>query len=84
MSDLPEILPLPVTSDFSKSETNLLTSSGFSGGTRMPAPGAGWGLLAPASRGVGLVVSIGRPSNLGNGPAELVSLGQTMQLLQNG
>lgn len=62
------MVPLLATSDFSNNETNLLTSSGFRGGTRM-GPGAGCGLLAPASRGEGAAASTVIPSNLGNGPA---------------
>lgn len=47
---MPERTPLLETSDFSNSDKNLFTSSGFNGGTRIDAPGVGGGLVAPVSR----------------------------------
>jgi hypothetical protein len=55
-------------SDFSNSETNLLASSGWSGGTRIGPPGPGGGLLVPDS-GTLAVVSTTIPSKRGRGPA---------------
>lgn len=64
---IPDMTPF-TTSDLSKSEANLVTSSGCSGGTRMgpDAPGGG---LAGLGSGTGAVVSTEIPSNRGNGPA---------------
>lgn len=53
---MPERIPLLETSDFSNSDRNLFTSSGFNGGTRIDGPVVGGGLVAPASR-VGADVS---------------------------
>ena len=69
---IPEMIPLLDTSDFSNNDTNLFTSSGFNGGTRIgaaPAAVAGGGLVVPDSR-AGAVVSTTIPSNRGSGPAE--------------
>lgn len=68
---IPERTPLLFTSDLSKSDVNLLTSSGFKGGTRIGAPAVVGELASPL---LGTVGSTDRPSNLGNGPAEDNSL----------
>lgn len=69
---VPGSTPLLDTSDFSNSDKNLFTSSGFSGGTLIGAFAPGVGLVVPASRGFG-VASTTIPSNLGRGPAATVN-----------
>lgn len=64
---IPEIMPLTV-SDFSKSETNLLESSAFKGGTRIGPVAPGGGFVVPVSFVLG-VLSTETPSNRGRGPA---------------
>lgn len=67
LADSPDIKPFWV-SDFSKSEVNLLTSSGFKAGTLTGPPAGAGGGLAVAGRGGGPSV---RPSNQGSGPAAM-------------
>lgn len=69
------------TSDLSKRETNLFTSSGCNGGTRIGpvAPGGGLAVLGSGAAGV---VSTEIPSNRGNGPAivdTVISKGATVR-----
>lgn len=67
--NMPGRTPLLATSDLSNNDVNLLTSSGFNGGTRTGPPTDGGGLVAPTSRLLGTEASTAMPSNLGNGPA---------------
>lgn len=66
---IPGSTPVRFTSDLSKSDVNLLTSSGFNGGTRIGPPADGGGLVVPRSRPLGAEASTTIPSKRGRGPA---------------